>query len=177
MDTLLLILIAFVLLIIIYLIYAINKFVYLKKRIERSKATIDVFLKERFDLIPNLVECVKGYMNYESNTLEHITNLRNSFREQVSEDAGNQLNQYYKGLLATVEKYPELKASESFMNLQKNLEKIESEIAAARRIYINDITNFNTKVASFPTNLIAKIFHYKEFSYPLFETEEIKIQF
>ncbi len=162
---------------IIWFVYVLNRFIYLKKRIERSKSVIDVFLKERFDLIPNLVECCKEYSNYEKNTLTEITKLRNRYEKNNDEKSGEKLNDYYKRLIALIENYPELKVSENFLNLQKSLEKVESEIAAARRIYVNDITNYNTLVRKIPSNLVAKMFKYQEMDYPLLETEEIKIKF
>ncbi|MBE6154573.1 MAG: LemA family protein [Firmicutes bacterium] len=161
----------------IYIISTINSFVYLKKRIDRSKSLIDVYLKKRFDLIPNLVETVKGYTKYEKKTLEEITKLRENFNELKDEESGNKLNEHYKKILAVVEAYPEIKASENFLNLQKNLEKVESEISASRRIYISDITNYNTKVETFPNNILASIFKHRTIELPLYESEEIKINF
>ena len=163
--------------IIIWFICTLNKFIYLRRRIDRSKSLIDVYLKNRFDLIPNLVECCKGYSNYEKNTLTEIDKLRSSYEKNNDEESGEKLNNHYKKLVALIENYPELKASENFLNLQKNLEKVESEIAASRRIYINDITRYNTLTKSIPANIIAKIFNYEELSYPILETEEIKINF
>lgn len=163
--------------IIIWFICTLNKFIYLRRRIDRSKSLIDVYLKNRFDLIPNLVECCKGYSNYEKNTLTEIDKLRSSYEKNNDEESGEKLNNHYKKLVALIENYPELKAGENFLNLQKNLEKVESEIAASRRIYINDITRYNTLTKSIPANIIAKIFNYEELSYPILETEEIKIKF
>ena len=163
--------------IIIWFIYTWNKFIYLKRRIDRSKSLIDVYLKNRFDLIPNLVECCKGYSNYEKNTLTEITKLRNSYELDNDEKSGEKLNEHYKKLIALVEYYPELKASENFLNLQKNLEKVESEIAASRRIYVNDITRYNTLTKSIPSNIVAALFGYKELPYPVLETEEVNIKF
>jgi len=164
-------------LLIIWVIYTVNKFIYLTKCIERSKAVVDVFLKKRYDLIPNLVEAVQGYAKYERNTLEEVTRLRNSFNENINEDDGEKLNRHYKHLLATIEDYPNLRSSENFMELEENLEKLESELQAARRIYINDITTYNTKVESIPTNIIAYIFRFKSHPFPKFEIEEINIHF
>lgn len=148
----------------LYLIFSYNKFVELSKRVSQSAGGIEVYLKQRFDLIPNLVETVKGYSKYEENILEKITELR---QEYINNDAGNMavnanLNNRYSQLIAVVENYPELKASEAFLNLQKQLSKIESQIQAARRIYNADVTVYNTKVQSFPSNLIAKLFRFKE---------------
>ena len=171
------ILIIILIIVIIWFVYALNRFIYLKKRIERSKSVIDVFLKERFDLIPNLVESCKGYLNYEKETLSKIVELRTDFAKNNNQKSGEKLNKYYKELIGIFENYPELKANETILNLQKQLEKLESEIAAARRIYVNDITSYNTLVRKIPSNLVAKIFKYQEINYPILETEEIKIKF
>ncbi len=171
------ILIIILIIVIIWFVYVLNRFIYLKKRIERSKSVIDVFLKERFDLIPNLVESCKGYLNYEKETLSKIVELRTDFAKNNNQKSGEKLNKYYKELIGIFENYPELKANETILNLQKQLEKLESEIAAARRIYVNDITSYNTLVRKIPSNLVAKIFKYQEINYPILETEEIKIKF
>ncbi len=171
------ILIIILIIVIIWFVYVLNRFIYLKKRIERSKSVIDVFLKERFDLIPNLVESCKGYLNYEKETLSKIVELRTDFAKNNNQKSGEKLNKYYKELIGIFENYPELKANETILILQKQLEKLESEIAAARRIYVNDITSYNTLVRKIPSNLVAKIFKYQEINYPILETEEIKIKF
>jgi len=171
------IVIAIIAILLIYIISTVNNFVYLKKRVDRSKSLIDVYLKKRFDLIPNLVETVKGYTKYEKKTIAEITKLRESFNEYADEESGNKLNEHYKKIIALVEAYPEIKASENFLNLQKNLEKVESEISASRRIYISDITNYNTKIETFPSNIIASILGHKTLELPLYESEEIKINF
>ena len=171
------ILIIILIIVIIWFVYVLNRFIYLKKRIERSKSVIDVFPKERFDLIPNLVESCKGYLNYEKETLSKIVELRTDFAKNNNQKSGEKLNKYYKELIGIFENYPELKANETILILQKQLEKLESEIAAARRIYVNDITSYNTLVRKIPSNLVAKIFKYQEINYPILETEEIKIKF
>ena len=171
------ILIIILIIVIIWFVYVLNRFIYLKRRIDRSKYVIDVFLKERFDLIPNLVESCKGYLNYEKETLSKIVELRTDFAKNNNQKSGEKLNKYYKELIGIFENYPELKANETILNLQKQLEKLESEIAAARRIYVNDITSYNTLVRKIPSNLVAKIFKYQEINYPILETEEIKIKF
>jgi len=153
-----------VLIVIIVLIVFIqyNSITKLKMKVKQSKSGIDVYLQQRFDLIPNLVQVVKGYMNYEKETLENIIELRTKYNEtkdlKISETLNNQLN----NIIAVAENYPELKASEQFLNLQKNLSKIESQLQAARRIYNNDVTKYNTKISIIPFNIIAKIFGFKE---------------
>lgn len=148
------------LLIVIIAIY--NSIVKLKNNADKSESGIDVYLQQRFDLIPNLVEVTKTYANYESDILEKIAKLRASYNQTKDINASNQLNSQYQTIMAVVENYPELKASEQFLKLQKSLVKVESQLQAARRIYNNDVTKYNTKIATFPNNLIAGLFGFKE---------------
>ena len=133
----------------------------LKLKVKQSKSGIDVYLQQRFDLIPNLIETVKGYIKYEKNVFSEITQLRNQYNQtkdlKVSENLNNQLND----IMAIVEEYPELQASEQFLNLQKSLSKIESQLQAARRIYNSDVTEYNTKISIFPYNIFAKTLGFK----------------
>ena len=101
-------------------------------------------------------------MNYESDLLEKIARLRTIYNENKDINASNELNNQYKTIMALVENYPDLKASDQFLKLQKSLVKIESQLQAARRIYNNDVTKYNTKISTFPNNLIANIFGFKE---------------
>ena len=153
-----------------------NSIIYLKNRAKRSYSTIDVFLKKRFDLIPNLIETVKGYTKYEGETLEKIVKLRNSF-DEGDYKAGEKLNGEYNKLIALVESYPKIQASENFLHLQKQLTKVENEIAASRRLYINDVTNYNTKIEKFPHMLFAFIIGAKHMDLLSFATEEVKVKF
>ena len=154
------IIIVFVLILLVFIQY--NQLTKLKLRVEQSKSGIDVYLQQRFDLIPNLVNTVKGYMDYEKETFENITKLRNQYNEtkniKISEELNNQINQ----IVAVAENYPELKASEQFLNLQRNLSKIESQLQAARRIFNNDVTKYNTKINIVPYNIIAILFGFNE---------------
>ena len=154
----------------------VNSIIYLKNRAKRSYSTIDVFLKKRFDLIPNLIETVKGYTKYEGETIENVVKLRNSF-DSGDYKAGEKLNNTYNKLLALTEGYPELKASENFLQLQKELTKVENEIAASRRLYINDVTNYNTKIQTMPHNLFALFIGAKPMELLSFATEEVKVKF
>ena len=148
----------------------------IKKRnaVKQSRSSIDVYLNQRFDLIPNLVECVKGYTKHEQTLLESITKLRTEYNQNKELEKASELNQQLNKLLVTVENYPELKASENFLNLQKNLTKMEDQLQAARRLYNMDVTCYNTSIQTFPTNLIAKICKFK--SETLFELEVGKEQ-
>ena len=171
MITALIILIAIV---ILYVIITYNQCIKLKKQMNNSYSVIDVYLKKRFDLIPNLVEVTKEYTKYEKNTLTKITEYRTSFEKNKDKESLNKLNDEYNNLLLVVENYPELKASEQFLKLQKNLIKVESELQAARRIYNNDTTKYNTKLNVFPSNIIGKMFKFKEGE--LFELEDRKLE-
>ena len=153
-----------------------NSIIYLRNRARRSYSVIDVFLKKRFDLIPNLVETVKGYTKYEGETIENIVKLRNKFSDG-DYSAGSKLNSEYNKLLALAESYPDLKASENFLKLQKELTKVENEIAASRRLYINDVTNYNTKIQKFPHMLFALFIGAKPMELLSFATEEVKVKF
>ena len=160
-----------ILLIIVLTLY--NNLVKAKNRVKQAKSGIDVYLNQRFDLIPNLVECVKAYSKHEQSIFTEVTNLRSAYMKQPSniknaENLNNKMNQ----LIAVAENYPELKASEQYLNLQKTLTKLESQLQAARRIYNAEVTNYNNKLDVVPSNLIASLFGFKHAQ--LFEIEEYK---
>lgn len=155
---------------IIVIIIMYNTLVSLKRKYEQSASGIEVYCQQRFDLIPNLVETVKEYAKYEKQTLENITNLRAKYNDTKDLTIGEELNNKMNNLIALVENYPELKASEQFLNLQKSLVKTENQLQAARRIYNIDVTNYNTKISVIPYNIIAKIFKFKPAK--LFEIED-----
>lgn len=142
----------------------------LRLKVEQSKSGIDIYLQQRFDLIPALVNTVKGYMNYEKEMLESITKLRSQYYETKNIKVSEQLNSQLNKILLVAENYLELKSSEQFLNLQKNLSKMESQLQAARRLYNNDVTKYNTKLNIVPYNIIAMIFGFKEED--LFKTTE-----
>lgn len=170
--------IIFLVFLIIAIIIFFNKIVLLNNNVKKSKSGIDVYLQQRFDLIPNLVEVTKQYMNYESDILEKITKLRTAYNQNKDINASNELNNQYKTIMAVIENYPELKANEQFLKLQKSLVKIESQLQAARRIYNNDVTKYNIKISTFPNNLIAKIFGFKEKElFTLDGEEKVEIKF
>lgn len=161
-----------VFLVVLIILVQYNTLIRLKNRVKQSKSGIEVYLNQRFDLIPNLVECVKGYSKHESEILENISNLRALYNENKDFDKASKLNNGINKILAIAENYPDLKASEQYLNLQRNLVKIESQLQAARRIYNNDVTNYNTKLETVPTNIIANLFGFK--SAELFQIEEYK---
>lgn len=153
----------------VFVLIEYNSLVKRKKKIEQAKSGIDVYLTQRFNLIPNLVECVKGYAKHEEKVFEKISEMRMNYMNSKDLKEGAKLNSECNHIILMAEQYPELKASEHFLNLQKNLTKIESQLQAARRIYNSEVTAYNTKVSLFPSNLVAGIFEFKEVE--LFELE------
>lgn len=139
-----------------------NTLIKLRMKVKQSKSGIDVYLQQRFDLIPNLVNTVKGYMDYEKEVFENITRLRTEYSQTKDIKISEQLNLQINKIIANAENYPELKADEQFLNLQKNLSKMESQLQAARRIYNNDVTKYNTKISLVPYNVIAMLFNFKK---------------
>lgn len=150
-----------------------NRFVVLRNRVDNAWAQIDVQLKQRYDLIPNLVETVKGYAAHESTTFEKVTQARNMAMSAsgVGEQAQaeNMLTGALKSLFAVAEAYPELKANENFMNLQEQLSTIEQKIAYARQFYNDSVMTFNTAIQQFPGNVFASVFGFSAREY--FEIE------
>lgn len=166
------ILITLVIITLFFIVIEFNTFVNLKNKIKQSKSSIDIYLTQRFDLIPNLVECVKAYMKYEESVFTKIAELRAEYTSSKDLKKGEQLNSEFNKLLAVGESNPDLKASEQFLNLQKSLIKMESQLQAARRVYNGDVTLYNTTISEFPNNIFASIFNFKEEE--LFEIEEYK---
>lgn len=148
--------------IIVFIIIIYNGIIGLKNRVKNSRGLIDVYLQQRFDLIPNLVEVTKGYAKHESEILQTIAELRSSYNKTKDSVAMQKLNNEYNTLMGVIEAHPELKASELFLKLQKTLDKTESELQAARRIYNLDVTKYNTRINMFPFNMFAKMFGFKE---------------
>lgn len=146
----------------IYLLVIYNMLVKRKNEVVKSKSTIDVYLMQRFDLIPNLTECVKGYVKYEKDILDRITQMRAKYLENKKLKEGEILNNQVNTLIAVIENYPELKANEQFLNLQKSLQKMENQIQAARRIYNQDVLKYNKITQVFPSNIIAKLFGFQK---------------
>ena len=138
-----------------------NDFVRLKNRVEEGWATIDVYLKKRFDLIPNLVETVKGYTKHESETLKSVVEARNMGATAATRDQMIQADKAMTSSLRTLftavsESYPDLKANSSFLDLQNQLKNIEMELSSARRYYNGIVKTFNTKLELFPANIVGK---------------------
>ena len=156
----------------IFLVAEYNKFVQLRHKIKQAKSGIDVYLTQRFDLIPNLVECVKGYAAHEEKVFTEIARLRGEYERSKDLKAGSELYNKSNNILAIGEANPYLQASEQFLNLQKNLTKMESQLQAARRIYNGDVTLYNTTISTFPNSLFASFFGFHEEE--LFVIEEYK---
>lgn len=157
-----------------WLIMTYNGLVTLKNRTDEAWADINVQLKRRYDLIPNLVETVKGYATHESGTLEKVIQARNSAMSAqgmaAKSDAENQLSNTLKSIFALSEAYPDLKANQNFLSLQNELTDTEDKIQAARRFYNGNVRDFNTKLQVFPTNMIGNTLGFK--AYEFFEISE-----
>ena len=185
-----------VLLLVIVIIVSYNALIKERNNVEESKAQIEVVCQRRLDLIPNLVETVKGYAEHEKQTLIAVTEARNNAQKILEEigtkDALNKedleklslsqanLMQSTKGLIALVENYPELKASSNFLGLQDQLEGTENRIAVARQRYNSSVRSYNTKIMSFPANMTATFLGFKEMDY--FESSDdakkpVKVKF
>ncbi|HVM73574.1 MAG TPA: LemA family protein [Candidatus Paceibacterota bacterium] len=163
--TLLYIVLAIVAIIIVWFVVAYNGFVTLTNRVKEALSDIDVQSKRRFDLIPNLVETVKGYAAHESSTLEKVTEMRTAVMSATTPTdkakADDMLSGALKSLFAVSENYPNLKANENFLELQKQLEDTENKMQAARRFYNSVVMDLNTKLQSFPGNIIGSMFGFK----------------
>ena len=172
------IILAIVAVIIIALIAIYNNLVTLRLRVKNAWSQIDVQLQRRFDLIPNLVETVKGYMQHESDVLTKVTDLRSSWADAKTVDEkaklDNQLSESLKTIMAVAENYPDLKANQNFSELQTELTNTENKISYSRQFYNDTVTRYNTKLEVFPSNIIASMFHFN--SEQLFEvdTQEAK---
>ncbi len=172
MATLTLIILAIVVLAILWVIASFNGLVTLKNRAKEAWSDIDVQLKRRYDLIPNLVETVKGYATHEKELFENVTKARTAAMSaqgvQAKGDAENMLSNTLKSLFAVSENYPDLKASANFLELQNELTDTEDKIQAARRFYNTNVRDLNIKIESFPANIIASSFGFKAME--LFQT-------
>lgn len=150
----------------LFIISAYNNLVSLRNQVKNSWSQIDVELQRRFDLIPNLVETVKGYMNHEENVLTKVTELRTQWASvnSVSDkaDLENKLSATLKSIMAVAENYPDLKANTNFLSLQEELQNTETKLAASRQSYNNVTTVYNTKLEVFPSNIVANIFKFEK---------------
>lgn len=160
-----------------------NGFVSKRNRVQDAWAQIDVQLKRRYDLIPNLINTVKGYMKYEKNVLTTVTTLRSSIitgTPQQKAQANDQLSQAFKSIFAVAENYPDLKASETFKNLQDELETTEDKISFVRTSYNDYVLEYNNALQMFPGNVFAGMFNFKPadfFKAPEAAAEPVKVDF
>ncbi|MBS3127405.1 LemA family protein [Candidatus Woesearchaeota archaeon] len=167
----------------LFIVYIYNSLIRLRMRVNNAWSQIDVQLKRRYDLIPNLVEAVKGYMKHEKGVLENVTKMRASLvtgSMQEKAKASNQITEALKSIFAVAENYPQLKANENFKHLQEELSGTESKIAYSRQFYNDSVMQYNEGLQVFPKNLFARLFGFtaKEF----FETkgkerENVKVSF
>lgn len=164
--------------IVLWVIVAYNGFVTLVNRTKEAWADIDVQLKRRYDLIPNLMETVKGYAKHESSVFENVTKARSQAMQAGTvhdkEVADNMLTGALKSLFAVSEAYPDLKANQNFLSLQAELADTENKIQAARRFYNGNVRDLNTKIESFPGNVIAGIFNFAKQEFFELEQEAAK---
>ena len=153
-----------ILLIIVWIIGVYNGLIQSRNKVKNAWSQIDVQLQRRFDLIPNLVEAVKGYMGHENETLTKVTELRTSWANAstVHEKAelDNQLSGALKTIMAVSENYPDLKANQNFSELQEELRNTENKISYARQFYNDSVTMYNTKIELFPANIVASMFRF-----------------
>lgn len=181
-STLLIISVIAILVFYVWSIY--NSLVVGKVRIKEALSSIDVQLKRRVDLIPNLIETVKGYAKHEKELFENVTKARTALMQAESPrekaESNNMLSGALKSLFAVSENYPNLRASENFLSLQEELSDTENKIAYARQFYNGNVRDYNTAVVSFPSNIFAQMFGFKEEEF--FEAQEedkkpVKVQF
>ena len=177
------IIITIIVLSLIYFGVTYNSFIKLNNTVKEAFSTMDIYLKKRWDLIPNIVETVKGYAKHEKTTLKEIIELRNSTYDNMSAnekvDINNKLSQGINKLMAIAEAYPDLKSNENFKDLSQKLTKIEDDIANSRKYYNGAVRLFNNKVQMFPSNIVAKTLGFKEqkmFEASKLERENIKIK-
>lgn len=168
------IIIAIILIFVLCVILIYNSILSKKNKLLKSYSTMDVMLKKRYDLIPNIVETIKGYTKYEQDILSKITNLRKTNNSTIEENIKN--DEEYSNVISNIymlaEKYPDLKASDNFIHLQKVLVEIEEQISAARRTYNAHVEKYNTFISYFPLNIIAKFFGFRK--YEFFEINSIQ---
>ncbi|MCL1034714.1 LemA family protein [Elizabethkingia anophelis] len=169
----LIVVIALVVIVLLYGVSVYNKLVKFRNLVHEAWSSIDVMLKKRYDLIPNLVETVKGYATHERETLDSVTQARtmakNAGSVQEKEAAEKNLNQAMMNLFAVAEQYPDLKANTNFQQLQNELSSLESDIEKSRRYYNGTVRENNTLVESFPSNIIANMYKFEKA--PFFELQ------
>ncbi len=179
-----LVIVGILVLLVLWGIKVYNQLVTLRNRVKDQWSQIDVQLKRRFDLIPNLVNTIKGYTKHESETLEAVVKARNTYVSATTPNekmkANNELSQMLTKLFALSESYPDLKANTNFLELQSELKETENKIAIARQFYNDTALTYNNKIMMVPSNIIAGLFHFKAEEYFKAEDQErenVKVEF
>lgn len=173
-----------ILLCLLYIMVARNNLVVLRNKVKDQLSQIDVQLKKRFDLIPNLVETVKGYAAHEKETLEEVIAARNTYLSAGNAEDGlkanDELSKGLSKLFALSESYPDLKANENFINLQNTLKDTEEKISYARSFYNDSVLKLNNKIEMFPSSIVASMFHFEKekfFEASSAERENVQVKF
>ena len=159
----------------VLVLFTYNNLVQLRNKVKEAFSTMDVYLKKRYDLIPSLVEVVKGYAKHETDTLQVVTQMRVNAQKgdlDTAIDSEIKIGDALKSIFLVVEKYPDLKANTNFLDLQERLSKMEEEIAFSRRYYNGSVREFNNKCQMFPFNLIAGMFGFK--ALPMYQVDSDK---
>lgn len=166
------IVIGVVVVLVVLVLFTYNSLIQLRNKVKEAFSTMDVYLKKRYDMIPNLVDIVKGYAKHESDTLREVTKMRVNAQKgdlNTAIDSEVKIGDALQSLLVVVEKYPDLKANTNFLDLQERLSKMEEEIAFSRRYYNGSVREYNNKCQMFPFNLIAGMFGFK--AMPMYQVE------
>lgn len=178
------VLIAIIVLIVMYVIGTYNGLIVSRNKVRDQFSQIDIQLKRRFDLIPNLVETVKGYAKHESETLEKVIQARNNYANAKNEadklEASKEMSRGVMNIMALAESYPDLKANANFIDLQEQLKNIEEKISYARQFYNDSVLMYNNKVEMFPGNIVASMFKFKQemfFEADEQERENVQVKF
>ena len=159
----------------VLVLFTYNNLVQLRNKVKEAFSTMDVYLKKRYDLIPSLVEVVKGYAKHETDTLQEVTQMRVNAQKgdlDTAIDSEIKIGDALKSIFLVVEKYPDLKANTNFLDLQERLSRMEEEIAFSRRYYNGSVREFNNKCQMFPFNLIAGMFGFK--ALPMYQVDSDK---
>jgi LemA protein len=177
------IIIGIVIIILIYAFSLYNSLIKLNNKVKEAFSTMDVYLKKRWDLIPNIVETVKGYAKHEKSTFESVIKLRNGAYDNLSDEdkiaTNEKLTKGINKIMALAENYPDLKASDNFKDLSNQLSKVEDDIANSRKYYNGVVRIYNNKVEMFPSNIFARMFGYKSksmFEASYIERENVKVE-
>ncbi len=167
-----------IVLLVVWIISVYNELIKSRQKVDNAWSQIDVQLQRRFDLIPNFIETVKGYMTYESETFEKITALRTSWANSTSVEEKAKLDGELSGALKTImavsENYPDLKANQNFLELSKELSNTENKISTSRLFYNDSVTMYNTKLELFPSNIVAGMFNFQKRELFAVESDEAR---